>query len=202
LYRIVLPEGTIKHIEMNAHPKFAASGELVEVVSTIIDVTERTLAEQALQRRQLYLSEGQRLARMGSWALIFNPSGFFDHWSDELFQVYGLDPQKGASTVDQYLATVHPLDRDFMAETIRRMHAERCGCDVKKRIVRADGELLYIRCVGVPVIEDEVLKGFCPSSDDLRHVAGLQKGGSGSSVIEIMRHAGGAASDGLRLSGA
>ena len=42
----------------------------------------------------------------------------------------------------------------------------------------------------------------CPSSDDLRHIAGLQKGGSGSSVIEIMRHAGGAASDGLRLSGA
>ena len=42
----------------------------------------------------------------------------------------------------------------------------------------------------------------CPSSDELRHVAGLQKGGSGSSVIEIMRHAGGAASDDLRLSGA
>jgi putative transposase len=42
----------------------------------------------------------------------------------------------------------------------------------------------------------------CPSSDDLRHVAGLQKGGSGLSVIEIMRHAVDAASDGLRLSGA
>jgi site-specific recombinase XerC len=42
----------------------------------------------------------------------------------------------------------------------------------------------------------------CPSSDDLRHIAGLQKGGSGPSVIEIMRHAVDAASDGLRLSGA
>jgi uncharacterized protein (DUF2252 family) len=41
----------------------------------------------------------------------------------------------------------------------------------------------------------------CPSSDDLRHVAGFQKGGSGSSVIEIMRHAVDVASDGLRLSG-
>jgi hypothetical protein len=41
----------------------------------------------------------------------------------------------------------------------------------------------------------------CPSSDDLRHVAGFQKGGSGSCVIEIMRHAVDAASDGLRLSG-
>jgi hypothetical protein len=42
----------------------------------------------------------------------------------------------------------------------------------------------------------------CPSSDDLRHITGLPKGGSGSSVIEIMRYAVDAASDGLRLSGA
>jgi hypothetical protein len=30
---------------------------------------------------------------------------------------------------------------------------------------------------------------MCPSPDDLRHIAGFQKGGSGSSLIEIMRHA-------------
>ena len=42
----------------------------------------------------------------------------------------------------------------------------------------------------------------CPSSDDLRHIAGFQKGGFGSSLIEIMRRAVDAASDGLRLSGA
>jgi Arabinose-binding domain of AraC transcription regulator, N-term len=42
----------------------------------------------------------------------------------------------------------------------------------------------------------------CPSSDDLRQSAGSRKGGSGSSVIEIMRHSVDAASDGLRLSGA
>jgi PAS domain S-box-containing protein len=136
-----------------------------QTVAFVLDLTERKRAEQALQRSQFYLSEGQRLTHMGSWAL--NLSGFFDHWSDELFQVYGLDPQKGAPTVDQYLATVHPLDRNFMAETIRRMIAQRCGCDVKKRIVRPDGELRYIRCVGVPVIEDEVLKGFLGSAMDV-----------------------------------
>src|SRR4029077_7765326 len=39
-FRLVLP-ATIKYIEGIAHPKFSASGELMEVVSTIIDVTER-----------------------------------------------------------------------------------------------------------------------------------------------------------------
>ncbi len=32
-----------------------------------------------LRRNEFYLSEGQRLAHMGSWA--FNPSDFVDHWS-------------------------------------------------------------------------------------------------------------------------
>ena len=164
-FRIILPDGTIKHIEAVNYPVFSASGELLEIVVTGIDVTERKRAEQTLQRSQFYLSEGQRIARIGSWA--FNPSGFFDHWSQELFQIYGLDPQKGAPTLEQYLAIIHPLDRDSMAETIRRMHAERCGCDVKKRIVRPDGELRYIRCVGISVIEDEVLKGFLGTAIDI-----------------------------------
>ena len=136
-----------------------------EGVAFVLDLTERKCAEEALQRSEFYLSEGQRIARIGSWA--FNPSGFFDHWSQELFQIYGLDPQKGAPTLEQYLATIHPLDRDFMAETIKRMHAERCGCDVKKRIVLPDGKLRYVRCVGIPLIEDEVLKGFLGTAMDI-----------------------------------
>ena len=51
-YRIVLPEGTIKHIELNAHPKVSAGGELIEVVSTLIDATERKRAEEALRESQ------------------------------------------------------------------------------------------------------------------------------------------------------
>ena len=56
-------------------------------------------------------------------------------------------------------------------------------------VMRHEGGDLAFEIAGQVV----VLKQDCPSSDDLRHIAGLQKGGSGSSVIEIMRHAGGAA---------
>ena len=41
----------------------------------------------------------------------------------------------------------------------------------------------------------------CPSSDDLRQFVGFREGGSGSSVVEVMRRVVGAASDDLRLSG-
>ena len=70
-FRILLPDGTIKHIEMTAHPKFSASGELVEVVSTIIDVTERKRAQEEHERlRQLEsdLAHMNRLSMMGELA--------------------------------------------------------------------------------------------------------------------------------------
>ena len=164
-YRVVHPEKGIRDIHVVGHAVLDGSGNLDEFVGTVIDVTERKRAEEALQKSLLYLSEGQRLAHMGSWA--FNPSGFFEYWSQELFEIYGLDPQKGAPTLEEYLASVHPLDRDFMAETIKRMNAERSGCDVKKRIVRPDGEQRYIRCVGIPVVEGEVLKGFLGTAIDI-----------------------------------
>jgi PAS domain S-box-containing protein len=164
-YRVVHPEKGIRDIHVVGHAVLDGSGNLDEFVGTVIDVTERKHAEEALQKSQLYLSEGQRLAHMGSWA--FNPSGFFEYWSQELFEIYGLDPQKGTPTLEQYLATVHPQDRDFMANTIKKMHAERTGCDVKKRIVRPDGEQRYIRWVGISVVEGEVLKGFLGTAMDI-----------------------------------
>jgi PAS domain S-box-containing protein len=164
-HRIVRPTGEVRIVHSQGDVNRDASGKPYRMFGTIQDITERKRAEEALQQSQFCLSEGERLAHMGSWA--FNPSGFFEHWSQELFTIYGLDPQKGAPTLEEYLAVVHPADRDFMAETIRRMHGERSGCDVKKRIVRPDGEQRYIRCVGIPVIEDEVLKGFLGTAIDI-----------------------------------
>ena len=58
-FRIVLPDGTVKHLEAINHHLFSADGELVQVVGTNVDVTERKRAEQALRERE---------AKFGAWS--------------------------------------------------------------------------------------------------------------------------------------
>jgi len=64
-FRIVLPDGTVKYIESIRQPVFSANGELVEVVATHIDVTERKRAEEAYREAQLELAHANRVATMG-----------------------------------------------------------------------------------------------------------------------------------------
>src|SRR6202161_1027845 len=51
-YRIVLPDGAIKHLEANSRHLFSARGELVEVFGTHVDVTERKRAEDGLRESE------------------------------------------------------------------------------------------------------------------------------------------------------
>ena len=63
-YRIACPDGSIRHIHSIAHPVFNQSGNLVEYVGTIIDTTERKIAEEQqrqLLRRLMAAQEEERL---------------------------------------------------------------------------------------------------------------------------------------------
>src|SRR5215470_11484995 len=81
--------------------------------------------------------------------------------------MHGLEPASKAPTVHEYLDCVHPQDREFMAELIKRILAEPSRFDITKRIVRPDGEVRYIRCVGTPVVENQALKKYVGSAIDV-----------------------------------
>ena len=49
-YRVVLPDGSIRHIRGVGHPIVGVSGEVVELVGTVMDVTDRKRAERAVRR--------------------------------------------------------------------------------------------------------------------------------------------------------
>jgi PAS domain S-box-containing protein len=66
--RIVLPDGSIKHVHTVGHPAVNDSADLVEFVGTVIDVTERKQAEEALRKAQAELAHVIRVMTMGELA--------------------------------------------------------------------------------------------------------------------------------------
>ena len=64
-YRILHPGGDIRDIHTVGHPVFSPSGDLTEYVGTVMDITERKRAEEALHQTQAELAHVNRATTMG-----------------------------------------------------------------------------------------------------------------------------------------
>src|SRR5712691_11003428 len=111
-HRLLMPDGSVKHVHVVAHAERDESGEL-EFVGAVMDTTETKRAEEALRRSETYLAEAQRLSHTGSWA--FNAIMPL-YWSEENFRIWGFDPQQGLPDRGTILQRIHPEDRDRVVE--------------------------------------------------------------------------------------
>src|SRR5277367_3113344 len=106
--RIVRPDGEVRYIRCAGVP-FVDGHSLKKHVGSAIDVTEHELLTEELRRREAYLTEAQRLSHTGSWAWNVGSGALF--WSQEIFRIYGYNPDETGPTWEQFLARVHPEDR-------------------------------------------------------------------------------------------
>ena len=67
-FRLVLPDGTVKHVHGAGKPITGETGEVVEYVGTTIDISERKRNEDALRKAQADLMRVSRLTTMGELA--------------------------------------------------------------------------------------------------------------------------------------
>ena len=151
-FRIVKPDGTVKHIHGIGHPVLSPNGELVQVVGTMVDVTERIRAEEALKRSETYLAQAQRVAHIGSW--VFDTVRMEPlHLSKEWHRLQGFDPKEGMPTWKQRLQRIHPKDRERYEQAFNRAIAEQSDLDAEFRILLPDSTVRYIRSLGHPELD-------------------------------------------------
>jgi PAS domain S-box-containing protein len=150
-FRIVTPDGTVKQIHGIGHPVLSRNGELVQVVGTMVDITERRRGEESLRRNESYLAQAQRLAHVGSWA--WDATGRKAVYvSEEWCRIYGFDPKDDMPSWEQRLQRVHPEDRARFQLTIDRAVVEKSDYDVEFRILPPHEPDRYIHSVGHPIL--------------------------------------------------
>ncbi|TMJ67383.1 MAG: PAS domain S-box protein, partial [Alphaproteobacteria bacterium] len=150
-YRIVHPSGEVREIHVIGHPVLSPSGEVVEIVGTLMDVTERRRTEEILRRSETYLSEAQRLSHSGSWAMI-PATGEITYWSEEAFRLQGFDPAARLPRFEELRRRFHPDDRVRATEQFTTAIREKRDFDVIYRIVHPGGEIREIQSIGHPVL--------------------------------------------------
>jgi PAS domain S-box-containing protein len=149
-FRIVLADGTIKHLHSIAHPAMDESGEIINVVGTIMDVTERKRAEEKVRRSEESLLEAQRLSHMGSWrhdvasgTVIVSP---------EIYRIFGVQPDEDTSSAEFWLSRNHPEDQQRIQELFERCESQKTEYESDYRIVLNDGTIKHLHAVGHPVV--------------------------------------------------
>ncbi len=120
----------------------------VESLEAALADTQGTLAD--LRAR---VDSAQQLALMGDydWHIASDKNS----WSDQLFRIYGYEPQSFNPSYERFLSMIHPDDR----ERIQAIHqgAYQTGGVYKmiERILRPDGEVRYLSSNGEVITDDD-----------------------------------------------
>ncbi len=121
-------------------------GRVQEVIVMHEDVTEKEQAARNLRESEARLSEAQRIAHLGSWQLDLRSNEL--QWSEEIFRIFEIDPQRFGASYDAFLDTIHPDDRERVDAAYRRSLEDRLPYDIEHRLLMEDGRVKYVheRC--------------------------------------------------------
>lgn len=104
-----------------------------------IDVSARKQSEEKLRNSQRQLAESQRLAHVGSWDWDLKSGALY--WSDEIYNILDLDTNAISPSVDVFISSVHPADRNFVLNMIAAAKETKQPQNYRFRILRSDGSV-------------------------------------------------------------
>ena len=139
---ITLATGEIRWIETNKIPLQDLDGNVIGVVGTFQDISDRKQAEENLKTERLRLQLALDAAKMGAWSR----SSESNHltWSDRVQEIFGFVPGTFSGNPETFLAMIHPEDRDRVVQALAHTFATGEPYHLEYRIFRLDGEMRWI----------------------------------------------------------
>jgi PAS domain S-box-containing protein len=99
------------------------------------EVGERRRAEYRLRESEMQMERAQEIAHLGSWELDLVSNQL--SWSDEVYRIFGLQPQEFGATYEAFLDRVHPDDRAAVDSAYSDSLREgRDSYEIEHRVVR------------------------------------------------------------------
>ena len=170
-FRVVLPGGAVKHIEAVNYPVFSASGELLEIVVTGVDVTERKRAEQTLRESEAKFRDYAETASDWFWEI--GPDYKFTLLTENAFGSHAAD-RIGTACWD------HALDLETEPEKWRLVQATLDSREPFRDLVYCamggNGSPMYVRASGKPMFDaNGEFHGYRGTGSDVTAIMRVQE---------------------------
>jgi PAS domain S-box-containing protein len=170
-FRIVLPDGTVRYLESIRQPVFSTNGELIEVVATQIDVTERKRAEEALRESEAKFRDYAETASDWFWEI--GPDYKFTVLTENAFGAPAAH-QLGKEWWD------HAFDLETEPEKWRLVWAtldsRKPFRDFVYRGLSGNGSPMYVRASGKPMFDaNGEFRGYRGTGTDVTAIMHAQE---------------------------
>jgi PAS domain S-box-containing protein len=171
-YRLLLPDGRIRHQHASGRPVCNESGELVEFAGTVMDVTEQVRARVALQEafNKIEKSEDQLLAIISaipSMAWSTGPDGSVDFFNQRWLDYTGLSVEQAKEW--GWVAAIHPDDVKPLVDRWRASLASgsSTAAGAEARMRRFDGAYRWFLFRANPLRDETgtIVKWYGTSTD-------------------------------------
>src|SRR4029077_9588951 len=163
-FRIILPDGTIKHLHSVSHPVRDDSGKVTEVVGTVMDVTEQWKARTELEKAFEEIEQRTEAARRSErefrdvvntvpahvWRT--SPDGQVDFVNDRWLQFTGLAFDEAFGW--KWEAVLHPDDRTRVVTDWHTALKNGQAMESESRVRRADGKYCWWFIRNVPLRDE------------------------------------------------
>ena len=127
-------------------------GRPIAIIELNSDITNRKRAEDELARITALLERTQEISKTGGWEYEVDTGEL--SWTDETYRIYGLERTPEAVDIPRAIAAYDPESAPIIAAAFESLLAEGKPYDLELGLVRADGERIWVRTVGRPVVEN------------------------------------------------
>ncbi|HEY9640806.1 MAG TPA: PAS domain-containing protein [Coleofasciculaceae cyanobacterium] len=131
----------------------------IEIVGYLADISEqqaalreRKYAEEQLCKSEAHLSAAQRIAHLGSWEFNLQTNEIF--WSQENYQIFGRNLDRGNLTYEEFRQYIHPDDLPQVERAIQSVIKSKQPFEAEYRLYRPDGSLRYVSSRAEPLLDE------------------------------------------------
>lgn len=138
--QVVSQEGNHIDFSLNYKPALNEQNEIIGAFVTCVDITEKKRYIAKLKEDEEKLQTAQKIAQLGYWQI--NLADFSLYWSDELYNIWGVEKETYTPSYENLMQSVHPDDRHYFDPHQEPSYDQ--GNEFEHRIILPDGSIKWI----------------------------------------------------------